>query len=42
MIPAGFTSFARGLAQNDTAEPLNLDRVGVAPASETDEAASLD
>jgi hypothetical protein len=39
--PAGFTRFAGGLAESDTAEPLNLDRIGMAPASETDEPAAL-
>jgi hypothetical protein len=40
--PAAFTQFARSLPAADTAEPLDLARVDVAPTSETDEPASLD
>lgn len=37
-----YTQFARGLGSVDTAEPLTLGRLEVAPTSETDEPASLD
>lgn len=37
-----YTQFARGLGSVDTAEPLTLGRLEVAPTSETDEPTSLD
>lgn len=39
---AAYTQFARGLGPLDTAEPLTLGRLEVAPTSETDEPAPLD
>lgn len=40
--PSAYTEFARGLGALDTAEPLTLGRLEVAPTSETDEPAALD
>lgn len=40
--PAGFMQFARGLPAGDDSEPLNLQRVDVAPTNEAEEPASLD
>jgi hypothetical protein len=39
---AAYTQFVRGRAADDTAEPLTLGRLDVAPTSETDEPAPLD
>lgn len=39
---AAYTEFARSLAPLDTAEPLSLGRLDMAPTSETDEPVPLD
>jgi hypothetical protein len=38
----GYTEWAKGLQPSDSNEPLNMDRLVMAPSSETAEPASLD
>lgn len=42
MSSAGYTEWARGLAADDSSEPVSLARLGEVPVSETDEPVSLD
>ena len=39
--PDGFTAWAQSLPSNDASEPVNVDRLAMAPTSETEEPVAL-